>query len=155
MRSSDIIDFEAAAKVTGSRFVFYKGLGARLERALINFMMDLHSGEHNYEEMLPPYIVNKDSLYGTGQLPKFEEDLFKLRDTEYYLIPTAEVPVTNYYREEILTAADLPKYHVAYSSCFRSEAGSAGRDTRGLIRQHQFNKVELVKLTTLNPLMRN
>jgi seryl-tRNA synthetase len=144
----DIIDFEAAAKVTGSRFVFYKGLGARLERALINFMMDLHSGEHNYEEMLPPYIVNKDSLYGTGQLPKFEEDLFKLRDTEYYLIPTAEVPVTNYYREEILTAADLPKYFVAYSSCFRSEAGSAGRDTRGLIRQHQFNKVELVKLTT-------
>lgn len=144
----DIIDFEAAAKVTGSRFAFYKGLGARLERALINFMMDLHSGEHNYEEMLPPYIVNKDSLYGTGQLPKFEEDLFKLRDTEYYLIPTAEVPVTNYYREEILTAADLPKYHVAYSSCFRSEAGSAGRDTRGLIRQHQFNKVELVKLTT-------
>lgn len=144
----DIIDFEAAAKVTGSRFAFYKGLGARLERALINFMMDLHSGEHNYEEMLPPYIVNKDSLYGTGQLPKFEEDLFKLRDTEYYLIPTAEVPVTNYYREEILTAGDLPKYHVAYSSCFRSEAGSAGRDTRGLIRQHQFNKVELVKLAS-------
>ncbi|AIQ10670.1 serine--tRNA ligase [Paenibacillus durus] len=144
----DILDFEAAAKVTGSRFVFYKGLGARLERAVINFMMDLHSGEHHYEEMLPPYIVNKDSLYGTGQLPKFEEDLFKLRDTEYYLIPTAEVPVTNYYREEILNASDLPKYFVAYSSCFRSEAGSAGRDTRGLIRQHQFNKVELVKLTS-------
>ncbi|AHV95021.1 serine--tRNA ligase [Paenibacillus sabinae] len=144
----DILDFEAAAKVTGSRFVFYKGLGARLERAVINFMMDLHSGEHQYEEMLPPYIVNKDSLYGTGQLPKFEEDLFKLRDTEYYLIPTAEVPVTNYYREEILNASDLPKYFVAYSSCFRSEAGSAGRDTRGLIRQHQFNKVELVKLTS-------
>ncbi|MFP4978915.1 serine--tRNA ligase [Paenibacillus sp. CN-4] len=144
----DILDFEAAAKVTGSRFVFYKGLGARLERALINFMMDLHSGEHGYQEMLPPYIVNKDSLFGTGQLPKFEEDLFKLRDTEYYLIPTAEVPVTNYFREEILNASDLPKYCVAYSSCFRSEAGSAGRDTRGLIRQHQFNKVELVKITT-------
>lgn len=144
----DILDFEAAAKVTGSRFVFYKGLGARLERALINFMMDLHAEEHGYVEMLPPYMVNKDSLYGTGQLPKFEEDLFKLRDTEYYMIPTAEVPVTNYYREEILNVSDLPKYHVAYSSCFRSEAGSAGRDTRGLIRQHQFNKVELVKVTT-------
>ncbi|GIO35058.1 MULTISPECIES: serine--tRNA ligase [Paenibacillus] len=142
----DILDFEAAAKVTGSRFTFYKGLGARLERALINFMMDLHSGEHGYEEMLPPYIVNGDSLRGTGQLPKFEEDLFKIRDTDYYLIPTAEVPVTNYYRDEILTSEDLPKHFVAYSSCFRSEAGSAGRDTRGLIRQHQFNKVELVKI---------
>ncbi|MCP3748045.1 MULTISPECIES: serine--tRNA ligase [Paenibacillus] len=142
----DILDFEAAAKVTGSRFTFYKGLGARLERALINFMMDLHSSEHGYEEMLPPYIVNRDSLYGTGQLPKFEEDLFKLRDTEYYLIPTAEVPVTNYHREEIMNAEQLPKYYVAYSSCFRSEAGSAGRDTRGLIRQHQFNKVEMLKL---------
>ncbi|GAB6992632.1 serine--tRNA ligase [Paenibacillus pini] len=141
-----IIDFEAAAKVTGSRFTFYKGLGARLERALINFMMDLHSSEHGYEEMLPPYIVNGDSLRGTGQLPKFEEDLFKIRDTDYYLIPTAEVPVTNYYRDEILSAEELPKHFVAYSSCFRSEAGSAGRDTRGLIRQHQFNKVELVKL---------
>ncbi|MGW8959724.1 serine--tRNA ligase [Paenibacillus sp. NPDC055715] len=141
-----ILDFEAAAKVTGSRFTFYKGLGARLERALINFMMDLHSSEHGYEEMLPPYIVNRDSLYGTGQLPKFEEDLFKLRDTEYYLIPTAEVPVTNYHREEIMNADQLPKNYVAYSSCFRSEAGSAGRDTRGLIRQHQFNKVEMVKL---------
>ncbi|AET58342.1 seryl-tRNA synthetase [Paenibacillus terrae HPL-003] len=142
----DILDFEAAAKVTGSRFTFYKGLGARLERALINFMMDLHSSEHGYEEMLPPYIVNRDSLYGTGQLPKFEEDLFKLRDTEYYLIPTAEVPVTNYHREEIMNADQLPKNYVAYSSCFRSEAGSAGRDTRGLIRQHQFNKVEMLKL---------
>lgn len=141
-----ILDFEAAAKVTGSRFTFYKGLGARLERALINFMMDLHSSEHGYEEMLPPYIVNGDSLRGTGQLPKFEEDLFKIRDTDYYLIPTAEVPVTNYYRDEILSVEDLPKHFVAYSSCFRSEAGSAGRDTRGLIRQHQFNKVELVKL---------
>lgn len=142
----DILDFEAAAKVTGSRFTFYKGLGARLERALINFMMDLHSSEHGYEEILPPYIVNRDSLYGTGQLPKFEEDLFKLRDTEYYLIPTAEVPVTNYHREEIMNADQLPKNYVAYSSCFRSEAGSAGRDTRGLIRQHQFNKVEMLKL---------
>jgi seryl-tRNA synthetase len=141
-----ILDFEAGAKVTGSRFTFYKGLGARLERALINFMMDLHSNEHGYEEMLPPYIVNRDSLYGTGQLPKFEEDLFKLRDTEYYLIPTAEVPVTNYHREEILPVEELPKHYVAYSSCFRSEAGAAGRDTRGLIRQHQFNKVEMLKL---------
>jgi len=142
----DILDFEAGAKVTGSRFTFYKGLGARLERALINFMMDLHSDKHGYEEMLPPYIVNRDSLYGTGQLPKFEEDLFKLSDTDYYLIPTAEVPVTNYHREEILNSEDLPKHYVAYSSCFRSEAGAAGRDTRGLIRQHQFNKVEMVKI---------
>lgn len=141
-----ILDFEAAAKVTGSRFVFYKGLGARLERALISFMMDLHSNDHGYEEMLPPYIVNRDSLYGTGQLPKFEEDLFKLKDSEYYLIPTAEVPVTNYHRDEIIPTENLPHKYVAYSSCFRSEAGSAGRDTRGLIRQHQFNKVELIKL---------
>lgn len=142
----NILDFEAAAKVTGSRFTFYKGLGARLERALISFMMDLHSNEHGYEEMLPPYIVNRDSLYGTGQLPKFEEDLFKLRDTDYYLIPTAEVPVTNYHRDEILNAEDLPRNYVAYSSCFRSEAGASGRDTRGLIRQHQFNKVEMIKI---------
>ncbi|TBL67626.1 serine--tRNA ligase [Paenibacillus thalictri] len=141
-----ILDFEAAAKVTGSRFVFYKGLGARLERALINFMMDLHSDEHGYEEMLPPYIVNRDSLTGTGQLPKFEEDVFKIGGTDYFLIPTAEVPVTNYYRDDILTVGDLPKNFSAYSACFRSEAGSAGRDTRGLIRQHQFNKIELVKL---------
>ncbi|ANF95145.1 serine--tRNA ligase [Paenibacillus bovis] len=141
-----ILDFEAGAKVTGSRFTFYKGMGARLERALINFMMDLHSEEHGYEEILPPYIVNRDSLVGTGQLPKFEEDLFKLTDSDYYLIPTAEVPVTNYHREEILSKEDLPKHYVAYSSCFRSEAGAAGRDTRGLIRQHQFNKVELIKL---------
>jgi seryl-tRNA synthetase len=142
----DILDFEAAAKVTGSRFVFYKGLGAKLERALINFMMDLHSERHGYTEMLPPLIVNRDSLIGTGQLPKFEEDLFKLADTEYYLIPTAEVPVTNYHRDEILSFDALPKYYVAFSPCFRSEAGSAGRDTRGIIRQHQFNKVEMVKL---------
>ncbi|MEK3719175.1 serine--tRNA ligase [Paenibacillus sp. FSL H8-0034] len=142
-----ILDFEAAAKVTGSRFVFYKGLGARLERALINFMMDLHSDQHGYEEMLPPYIVNRDSLTGTGQLPKFEEDVFKLGGTDYFLIPTAEVPVTNFYRDDILTSEQLPQKFVAFSACFRSEAGSAGRDTRGLIRQHQFNKVELVKLT--------
>jgi len=141
-----LLDFEAAAKVTGSRFVFYKGLGARLERALINFMMDVHSDQHGYEEVLPPYIVNRDSLVGTGQLPKFGEDVFKIADTDYFLIPTAEVPVTNLHREEILAAEDLPKYFVAYSACFRSEAGSAGRDTRGLIRQHQFNKVEMVKL---------
>lgn len=142
-----ILDFERAAKVTGSRFTFYRGLGARLERALISFMMDLHSDKHGYEEVLPPYIVNRDSLIGTGQLPKFEEDLFKISDSDYFLIPTAEVPVTNLHREEILTVDELPKYYVAYSSCFRSEAGSAGRDTRGLIRQHQFNKVELIKLT--------
>ncbi|TFE24017.1 serine--tRNA ligase [Cohnella luojiensis] len=141
-----ILDFEAAAKVTGSRFVFYKGLGARLERALINFMMDLHSDKHDYEEILPPYIVNRDSLVGTSQLPKFAEDLFKLEGTDYFLIPTAEVPVTNFHREEILSADALPKAFVAFSACFRSEAGASGRDTRGLIRQHQFNKVELVQL---------
>lgn len=142
-----ILDFERAAKVTGSRFVFYKGLGARLERALINFMMDLHSNEHGYTEVLPPYIVNRGSMIGTGQLPKFAEDAFKLENMDYYLIPTAEVPVTNYYQEEIMAGEDLPQYYTAYSACFRSEAGSAGRDTRGLIRQHQFNKVELVKFT--------
>ncbi|RJE85515.1 serine--tRNA ligase [Paenibacillus sp. 1011MAR3C5] len=141
-----ILDFERAAKVTGSRFTFYRGLGARLERALISFMMDLHSDQHGYEEILPPYIVNRDSLIGTGQLPKFEEDLFKIKDTDYYLIPTAEVPVTNIHRDEILDHEQLPVNFVAYSACFRSEAGSAGRDTRGLIRQHQFNKVELVKV---------
>ncbi|MCM3631542.1 serine--tRNA ligase [Paenibacillus glycanilyticus] len=141
-----ILDFERAGKVTGSRFTFYRGLGARLERALISFMMDLHSDQHGYEEVLPPYLVNRDSLIGTGQLPKFEEDLFKISDSDYFLIPTAEVPVTNLHREEILSNEELPKYFVAYSSCFRSEAGAAGRDTRGLIRQHQFNKVELIKL---------
>lgn len=144
----DIIDAEAAGKVTGSRFVFYKGLGARLERALINFMLDLHTGEHGYEELTPPMIVNSDSLRGTGQLPKFAEDVFKLEGLDYYLVPTAEVPVTNYHRDEILSSADLPKYYTAYSACFRSEAGSAGRDTRGIIRLHQFHKVELVKITT-------
>lgn len=142
-----LLDFEGAAKVTGSRFVFYTGLGARLERALIQFMMDLHSDRHGYREMLPPMIVHRDSMTGTGQLPKFEEDAFKVEGTEYFLVPTAEVPVTNYHKDEILSGEDLPKYYVAYSACFRSEAGSAGRDTRGLIRQHQFNKVELVKLT--------
>jgi seryl-tRNA synthetase len=142
----DILDFEAAAKVTGSRFVFYKGLGARLERALINFMLDLHVDEHGYQEILPPYMVNKESLTGTGQLPKFEEDAFKVAGTDYYLIPTAEVPVTNYHRDEILANDKLPTNWVAYSACFRSEAGSSGRDTRGIIRQHQFNKVELVKI---------
>lgn len=142
----DILDFERAGKVTGSRFVFYKGLGARLERALIQFMMDLHSEEHGYTEMLPPLMVNRSSMYGTGQLPKFEEDVFKVNDTDYFMIPTAEVPVTNYHRDEILPIEELPKYYAAYSPCFRSEAGAAGRDTRGIIRQHQFNKVELVKL---------
>ncbi|SES15037.1 seryl-tRNA synthetase [Gracilibacillus ureilyticus] len=140
-----ILDFEKAAKVTGSRFVFYKGLGARLERALMNFMMDLHADEHGYEEMLPPYIVNRTSMTGTGQLPKFEEDAFKLEGWDYFLVPTAEVPVTNYYRDDILKVGDLPQKFTAFSASFRSEAGSAGRDTRGLIRQHQFNKVELVQ----------
>lgn len=139
-----ILDFERAAKVTGSRFIFYKGLGARLERALINFMMDYHADHHGYEEMLPPYLVNRASLTGTGQLPKFAEDLFHIEEWDYFLIPTSEVPVTNYHRDEILPAAEVPKKYVAYSANFRSEAGSAGRDTRGLIRQHQFNKVELV-----------
>ncbi|KGP73238.1 serine--tRNA ligase [Pontibacillus yanchengensis] len=141
----DILDFERASKVTGSRFVFYKKLGARLERALLSFMMDLHSDEHNYEEMLTPQMVNRSSMTGTGQLPKFEEDAFKIEDWDYFLVPTAEVPVTNFHREEILSADDLPRKYVAYSANFRSEAGSAGRDTRGLIRQHQFNKVELVQ----------
>ncbi|MGP4059678.1 serine--tRNA ligase [Halobacillus sp. H74] len=140
-----ILDFERAAKVTGSRFVFYKGLGARLERALLNFMMDLHADEHGYQEMLPPQLVNRAAMTGTGQLPKFEEDAFKIEDWEYFLVPTAEVPVTNFYREEILAVEDLPQKFVAFSTNFRSEAGSAGRDTRGLIRQHQFNKVELVQ----------
>ncbi|MFZ3591678.1 serine--tRNA ligase [Bacillus sp. DJP31] len=140
-----ILDFERAGKVTGSRFVFYKGLGARLERALMNFMLDLHIEEHGYEEVIPPYIVNRDSMTGTGQLPKFEDDAFKIVGEEYFLVPTAEVPVTNMHRDEILSAEQLPINYAAFSACFRSEAGSAGRDTRGLIRQHQFNKVELVK----------
>ncbi|OQP03952.1 serine--tRNA ligase [Geobacillus sp. 46C-IIa] len=140
-----LLDFERAAKVAGSRFVFYKGLGARLERALINFMLDIHLDEFGYQEVLPPYLVNRASMIGTGQLPKFAEDAFHLDSEDYFLIPTAEVPVTNLHRDEILAADDLPLYYAAYSACFRAEAGSAGRDTRGLIRQHQFNKVELVK----------
>ncbi|MFC7365107.1 MULTISPECIES: serine--tRNA ligase [Bhargavaea] len=139
-----ILDFERAAKTTGSRFVFYKGAGAKLERALAAFMLDLHTEEHGYEEMLTPYMVNRASLTGTGQLPKFEEDAFLIEEEDYFLIPTAEVPVTNFHRDEILNGADLPHAYAAYSACFRSEAGSAGRDTRGLIRMHQFNKVELV-----------
>ncbi|GEK32210.1 serine--tRNA ligase [Kurthia zopfii] len=141
----NIIDFERAGKVAGSRFVFYRGAGARLERALINFMMDYHADHHGYEEMLPPYMVNRTSLTGTGQLPKFEEDAFLIEKEDYFLIPTAEVPVTNFYRDEILPVDILPKGFNAYSASFRSEAGSAGRDTRGLIRQHQFNKIELVR----------
>ncbi len=143
----NILDFAAAAKVTGARFTFYRGLGARLERALFNFMMDMHAQKHGYSEIFPPYMVHRRSMEGTGQLPKFEEDAFKIDGSEYFLIPTAEVPVTNLYREEILNGDELPIKHVAYSACFRAEAGSAGRDTRGLIRQHQFNKVELVKFT--------
>ncbi|PGL69353.1 serine--tRNA ligase [Bacillus sp. AFS055030] len=141
----DILDFERGAKVTGSRFTFYKGLGARLERALISFMLDLHTEEHGYTEVLPPNLVNRASMIGTGQLPKFEEDAFRVEKEDFFLVPTAEVPVTNYHRDEILDAAQLPIAYTAYSACFRSEAGSAGRDTRGLIRQHQFNKVELVR----------
>ena len=140
-----VLDAERAAKVTGARFTFYKGLGARLERACINFMMDLHAEKHGYTEMLAPYIVNADSMVGTGQLPKFAEDMFKLDGLDYYLVPTAEVPTTNYHRDEILDAEQLPEYYTSYTACFRAEAGSAGRDTRGLIRQHQFNKVELIK----------
>jgi seryl-tRNA synthetase len=140
-----ILDFEKASKVTGTRFVFLKGMGARLERALINFMLDYHVDQHGYEEMIPPFMVNRESMTGTGQLPKFEEDAFKIADTDYFLIPTSEVPVTNYYRDDMIDGDTLPIAYAAYSACFRSEAGSAGRDTRGLIRQHQFNKVELVR----------
>lgn len=142
-----ILDFERAAKISGARFTVYRGAGALLERALINFMLDLHTREHGYTEIFPPFLVHQDSMIGTGQLPKFEEEAFRVDGTNYYLIPTAEVPVTNLYREEILDGDQLPIYHVAYSACFRAEAGAHGRDTRGLIRQHQFNKVELVKFT--------
>src|SRR5437588_6421698 len=143
-----ILDLERAAKIASARFAILRGAGARLERALINFMLDVHTREHSYEETLPPFIVNRDSLFGTGQLPKFEADLFKLTDERgLYLIPTAEVPVTNIHRDEILDAAELPMKFVSYTPCFRSEAGSYGRDTRGVIRQHQFDKVELVKLS--------
>lgn len=141
----NILDFERGAKVTGSRFTFYKGLGARLERAIINFFLDTHTAIGDYTEVLPPFMANTASMRGTGQLPKFAEDMFHVEGTDYYMIPTAEVPVTNMYREEILPIESLPIHHCAYSACFRAEAGSAGRDTRGLIRQHQFNKVELVK----------
>lgn len=144
----DILDFERGAKISGARFTLYKGLGAQLERALINFMLDLHASRHHYTEVWPPFIVNDTSMTATGQLPKFKEDLFKLEGRDYYLIPTAEVPVTNIHRDEVLEEKELPKRYVAYSACFRAEAGSYGKDTRGLIRQHQFNKVELVKFTT-------
>ena len=140
-----ILDFERATKITGARFCLSRGMGARLERAVINFMLDIHTTEHGYTEVLPPFIVNSESLTGTGQLPKFAEDLFHLEGTDYWLIPTAEVPVTNIFRDEILEEAQLPVHFTAYTPCFRSEAGSHGKDTRGMIRQHQFNKVELVK----------
>ena len=140
-----ILDFECGAKLTGARFTLYRAAGARLERALINFMLDLHTGPHGYVEVLPPFMVNRESMTGTGQLPKFEEDLFKLVDPEFFLIPTAEVPVTNIHRGEILKKSDLPIRYAANTPCFRREAGSYGKDTRGLIRQHQFHKVELVK----------
>ncbi len=143
----DIIDFDRAAKITGARFALYKGMGARLERALINFMLDLHTTAHGYLEVLPPFMVNKTSMTATGQLPKFEEELFRVENGTYYLIPTAEVPVTNIHRDEVLPEENLPVLYTAYTPCFRREAGSYGKDTRGLIRQHQFNKVELVKFS--------
>jgi seryl-tRNA synthetase len=143
-----ILDFERATKLAGARFALLKGFASRLERALINFMLDLHTQKHGYVEVLPPFMANSASLTATGQLPKFAEDLFKIQDWDLYLIPTAEVPVTNIHREETLEERDLPLYYTAYTPCFRSEAGSYGRDTRGLIRQHQFDKVELVKFTT-------
>lgn len=143
-----ILDFARAAKITGARFPLYLGAGARLERALINFMLETHTTAHGYTEVLPPFIVNRQSMTNTGQLPKFEADLFKLENRDYFLVPTAEVPVTNIHQGEILAEEQLPIYYVAYTPCFRSEAGSYGKDTRGLIRQHQFNKVELVKFTT-------
>lgn len=150
----DILDFERGAKLTGARFTLYKGAGARLERALINLMLDLHTGSHNYIEMLPPFMVNRESMTGTGQLPKFEDDLFHLEGVDYFLIPTAEVPVTNIHRGEILKGSQLPIAYTAYTPCFRREAGSYGKDTRGLIRQHQFNKVELVKFAHPSDSMR-
>jgi len=142
----EILDFERAAKITGARFSMFKGIGAKLERALISFMLDVHTEEHGFTEISPPFMVNRDSMIGTGQLPKFEEDVFRIPQKDFYLIPTAEVPVTNIYRDEILEENDLPYYMTAYTPCFRSEAGSAGRDTRGLIRNHQFDKVEMVML---------
>ena len=142
----EILDFETAAKITGSRFTLYKGLGARLERALINFFLDTNIGEQGYTEVIPPFMTNKNSFLGTGQLPKFAEDMFKIEGLDYYLIPTSEVPLTNIHANQILAFDELPKNYTAYTPCFRSEAGSAGRDTRGLVRQHQFNKVEMVKI---------
>ena len=144
----NFVDFERGVKLAQSRFSLYRGLGAKLERAIINFFLDIHTGEHGYEEILPPVLVNSDAMKGTGQLPKFKEDMYKCENEDLFLIPTAEVPVTNIYANEILSEDDLPKYMTAYTPCFRREAGSAGKDTRGLIRQHQFNKVELVKLCT-------
>lgn len=141
----NILDFERATKIAGTRFTVYKGLGARLERSVMNFMLNLHTEEHGFTEILPPFMVNRDAMTGTGQLPKFEEDMFHLPAKDFFLVPTAEVPVTNLFANEILNAEQLPIYYTAYTPCFRKEAGSAGRDTRGLIRQHQFNKVELVK----------
>jgi len=143
----DILDFERAAKISGARFSVYKGLGAKLERALINFMLDLHTSQHNYMEILPPFMVNRDAMIGTGQLPKFEDDMFHIPAKDFFLVPTAEVPLTNLMTDEIIEEEKLPIYFTAYTPCFRKEAGSAGRDTRGLVRQHQFNKVELVKFT--------
>lgn len=143
----DLLDFKRAAKISGSRFAVFKGAGAQLLRALINFMIDVQTRENGYQELYPPFLVNRESMQGTGQLPKFEEDLFKLRDDPYYLIPTAEVPVTNYHRDEVLKEESLPICYTAYTPCFRREAGSYGKDTAGLIRQHQFDKVELVKFT--------
>lgn len=143
----DILDFERASKISGTRFTVYKGLGARLERSVLNFMLDLHTSEHCYQEILPPFLANRTAMTGTGQLPKFEEDMFHVPSKDFFLIPTAEVPLTNLRMDEIIDGSELPAYYTAYTPCFRKEAGSAGRDTRGLIRQHQFNKVELVKFT--------
>jgi seryl-tRNA synthetase len=150
-----ILDFKTGAKIAGARFTLYLDLGAKLERALINFMLDLHTKEHGYREVLPPFMVNRTTMTGTGQLPKFEEELFKIEGLDYFLIPTAEVPVTNIHQDEVLEEEALPLYYTAYTPCFRREAGSYGKDTRGLIRQHQFNKVELVKLRSRSSLMRN
>lgn len=143
----DILDFERASKISGTRFSVYKGLGARLERSIMNFMLDLHITKHGYKEILPPFMVNRDAMTGTGQLPKFEDDMFHIPAKDFFLVPTAEVPLTNLKMNEIIPESELPIYYTAYTPCFRKEAGSAGRDTRGLIRQHQFNKVELVKFT--------
>ena len=145
----DILDFECASKIAGARFTVYKGIGAKLERAVINFMLDLHTEEQGYTEILPPFMANRDAMTGTGQLPKFEDDMFYVPAKDLFLIPTAEVPVTNLHSNEIIEPEDMPVYYTAYTPCFRKEAGSAGRDTRGLIRQHQFNKVEMVKF--VNP----